>query len=56
MIELLVSYAHSQRAKRIEGEIKSHDFQRDPNLPEWYRRRGFSVVMGKGAGVATITY
>ena len=43
--------------KRIEGEVKHHDFRDNPDLPDWYRRRGFSVVMGneKTAWVAKIS-
>ena len=48
MIEFLASYARSKSAKRIEGEVKHHDFKNNPDLPEWYRRRGFAVVMGDG--------
>jgi GNAT superfamily N-acetyltransferase len=46
MIKFLVSFAESESVKRIEGEVKHHDFKDDPDLPDWYRRRGFSVVMG----------
>jgi GNAT superfamily N-acetyltransferase len=48
MIKFLASYARSKSAKRIEGEVKHHDFKDNPQLPEWYRRRGFAVVMGDG--------
>jgi GNAT superfamily N-acetyltransferase len=46
MIKFLASYAKSESVKRIEGEVKHHDFKDNPDLPNWYRRRGFSVVMG----------
>lgn len=46
MIKFLTDYARSNGAKRIEGEVKQHDFNDNPDLPDWYRRRGFYVVMG----------
>lgn len=46
MIEFLVTHAKSKRAKRIEGEVKTYDFKANPDLPDWYRRRGFEVIMG----------
>ena len=47
----------SESLKRIEGEVKHHDFKDNPDLPDWYRRRGFSVVMGdeKTSWVAKIS-
>lgn len=47
-IKLLADYARSKSAKRIEGEVKPHDFQNNPDLLDWYRRRGFAVVKGDG--------
>ena len=57
MIKFLADYARSKCAKRIEGEVKHHDFKDNPDLPDWYRRRGFSVVMGdeKTSWVAKIS-
>jgi hypothetical protein len=46
MVQLLADYARSKSAKRIEGEIKPHDFKDNTDLPSWYQRRGFTVVMG----------
>lgn len=53
----LADYARRKSAKRIEGKIKPRDFKNDPQLPEWYRRRGFAIVMGDGkaAWVARIS-
>lgn len=48
MIKFLARYARSNSVKRIEGEVKPHDFQNNPNLPNWYRSRGFDVIMGDG--------
>jgi hypothetical protein len=48
MIKFLADYARSKSAKRIEGEVKPHDFKNNPDLPKWYQRRGFAVVMGDG--------
>lgn len=47
MIKFLMSYAKSESVKRIEGEVKHHDFKDNPDLPDWYRRRGFAVSMSK---------
>jgi hypothetical protein len=43
MIAFLVGFARSHSAKRIEGEIKPHDSKENQDLPNWYRRRGFTV-------------
>jgi len=32
-------------AKRIVGNIKGHDFAKNPNLPKWYANLGFTVTM-----------
>lgn len=48
MIEFLVDYARANSIKRIEGEVKPHDFKDNPDLPDWYRRRGFTVTAGDG--------
>lgn len=46
MINFLIGYARAKAVKRIEGEMKHHDFKNNKDLSNWYRRRGFSVVMG----------
>lgn len=46
MIQFLADYARSKFVERVEGEVKAHDFGKNPDLPNWYRRRGFTVVMG----------
>jgi len=51
MIRFLVDYARSNSAKRIEGDVKHHDYKNNQDLPAWYRRRGFTVVMNDGTGV-----
>lgn len=57
MIEYLVNYARVNSITRIEGEVKPHDFKDNPDLPEWYRRRGFTVTAGdeKAAWIAKIS-
>ena len=56
MIDFLREFAKSESLKRIEGEIKHHDFKANPGLPGWYRRRGFTVSTdNKSAGVAKIS-
>lgn len=47
MIKFLASYARSNSAKRIEGEVKYHDYKENSDLPDWYRRRGFAVNTDK---------
>jgi hypothetical protein len=47
MIDFLASYARKKSAKRLEGEIRPFDFKNNPQLPAWYRRRGFIVTMGE---------
>lgn len=56
MIEFLKGFAKSESLKRIEGDVKHHDFKQNPDLPDWYRRRGFTVSTDtKSAGVAKIS-
>jgi GNAT superfamily N-acetyltransferase len=56
MIEFLKSLAKSESLKRIEGDVKHHDFNNNPDLPNWYRRRGFTVRTDNiSAGVAKIS-
>lgn len=58
MLKFLADYARRKTMKRIEGEIMPHDFKNNPDLPEWYRRRGFTVVMagGKEPWVAKVSF
>lgn len=57
MIEFLVNFARANSIKRIEGEVKLHDFKDNQDLPDWYRRRGFTVTAGdeKTAWIAKIS-
>jgi len=43
MLDLMAHHARSRSAKRIVGQISSHDLKDNPDLPNWYRRRGFTV-------------
>lgn len=43
MIEFLKVFAKSESLKRIEGDVRHPDFKRNPDLLNWYRRRGFTV-------------
>jgi hypothetical protein len=47
MIEFLTDYARSNSAQRIEGEVRYDDLKNNPDLENWYRRRGFIVAGGK---------
>jgi len=55
MIIFLVNYARSKSVKRIEGKISVQDYKENPDLPEWYRRRGFTVVLSESPQVANIS-
>ncbi len=56
MIEFLKGFAKSESLKWIEGEVKQYDFKDNPDLPDWYRRRGFTVCTDpKSAGIAKIS-
>jgi GNAT superfamily N-acetyltransferase len=57
MIKFLENYARLHGAKRLEGRVKTHDLRNYPDLVNWYRRRGFAVVMGgeKPAYIAKIS-
>ena len=56
-IEFLKDFAKSESLKRIEGVVKPHDFNENPDLLNWYRRRGFVIEKRdeKVAGVAKIS-
>ena len=58
MVEFMINYAREKSAKRIVGQVKPRDFKDYPELPDWYRRRGFAVVMGEGKAtpVASISF
>lgn len=57
IIDFLVNYARANSIIRIEGEVKPHDFKDNPDLPDWYRRRGFIVTASdkKSAWIAKIS-
>lgn len=44
MFELLGSLAKSAGFQRLEGWISDVDTRFNPDLPNWYRRRGFNVT------------
>lgn len=46
-IKFLANYARSQSAKRIEGQMKPHDIAENPELPNSYRKWGFTVTGDK---------
>jgi hypothetical protein len=48
MLHLIETLARTEGFVAIEGWISKVDTDRDPDLPNWYRRRGFIVVEGPG--------
>jgi hypothetical protein len=46
LLNAVVDFAKSKGVKRIEGKIVKLDYDKNPDLPNWYRRRGFDVVTG----------
>ena len=44
MLTTVVAYARSKGLKRIEGRLKEKDLVPNPNLPQWYKKRGFTIV------------
>jgi GNAT superfamily N-acetyltransferase len=56
MLEFLKKLAKSESLRGIEGNVKHHDFNKNPDLPDWYRRRGFTVsTKNISIGVAKIS-
>ena len=39
----ILQYAREIGITEIEGQISALDWSRNPRLPEWYRKHGFSV-------------
>lgn len=57
MLALLSDLAKSAGYERLEGWISDVDTDTNPGLPDWYRRRGFTVTLTpseKSRRVATI--
>lgn len=57
LLDLIAALAKAEGFTRLEGWISDVDYTPNPKLPDWYRARGFSVTMAKGAiarQVATI--
>ncbi|NOT96638.1 MAG: hypothetical protein HOP00_10065 [Nitrospira sp.] len=48
MFVLLSDLARSAGFHRLEGWISDVDTKYNPDLPDWYRRRGFIVTNGPG--------
>lgn len=48
MFVLLSDLAKSAGFLRLEGWISDVDTKVNPDLPEWYRRRGFVITAGPG--------
>jgi hypothetical protein len=48
MLRLIEALARAEGFVAIQGWISKVDTDRDPDLPNWYRRRGFVVVEGPG--------
>ena len=48
VIQFLAEFARSEAAKRIEGKVKPHDFDENPDLLNWYKRKGFNIAPSDG--------
>lgn len=58
MLVLLADLAKSAGFGRLDGWISDVDTDRNPDLPDWYRRRGFIVTLVGGKSshqIATIS-
>jgi GNAT superfamily N-acetyltransferase len=47
MVEIIKGYAKGHGFRHIKGKVTPDDFAATPQLPDWYRRRGFVVSNGK---------
>lgn len=50
LIALLIAYARSNGVKRIVGRLVDSDCNKHPDLPQWYRNRGFTVTLDNALG------
>jgi hypothetical protein len=50
MLNQIERLAWADGFRVIEGWISSVDTDQDPDLPNWYRRRGFEVQLFEGTG------
>lgn len=54
MLRLLITRASSHGFRVIEGSLSPHDLAKDPGLPDWYRRRGFTLLSEGNRGQAKV--
>ena len=55
LLQEVIVYARKQNARIISGWVAAHDAEENPNLFDWYRRRGFQVVLERdGISVAKL--
>jgi hypothetical protein len=45
ILDVLIQRARIRGFKRVVGKLAPIDLQKNPDLPDWYRRRGFHVTM-----------
>lgn len=44
LMDFIVSQAMAREFARVEGDIFAKDFETNPDLPGWYRKRGFTLT------------
>lgn len=54
MLRLLIARASNHGFKVVEACLSPHDMAEDPTLPEWYCRRGFTLVPAGDHGRAKV--
>jgi len=48
VLRFIIQRAVAHGFTEIEGKLSPHDLAANPNLPEWYRRHGFTIIPGEG--------
>ncbi|HEV2692734.1 MAG TPA: GNAT family N-acetyltransferase, partial [Verrucomicrobiae bacterium] len=43
LLTTMITYARAKKLKRIEGHLLEKDLLPNPQLPHWYKKRGFTV-------------
>ena len=47
LLTTVIAYAKAKKLKRIEGHLAEKDLLPNPQLPQWYQKRGFTIADSK---------
>jgi len=45
LLKAVIEFAKKKGVKKVSGKIVDKDYKQNPDLPNWYRSKGFEVVM-----------